>query len=83
VLHRQGRLRGVADVEHEIVLWLIRESPVLSIAQPSAQYQTHESEFTTRGYPNGKPERHVAYLAGPEAGFITSASLTIDGGFTA
>ena len=25
----------------------------------------------------------VAYLAGPEAGFITGASLTIDGGFTA
>lgn len=24
-----------------------------------------------------------AYLAGPEAGFITGASLTIDGGFTA
>jgi 3-oxoacyl-[acyl-carrier protein] reductase len=25
----------------------------------------------------------VAYLAGPEAGFVTAASLTIDGGFTA
>jgi 3-oxoacyl-[acyl-carrier protein] reductase len=25
----------------------------------------------------------VAYLAGPEAGFVTGASLTIDGGFTA
>ena len=25
----------------------------------------------------------VAYLAGPEAGFITGASLTIDGGFGA
>ena len=25
----------------------------------------------------------VVYLAGPEAGFITGASLTIDGGFTA
>jgi 3-oxoacyl-[acyl-carrier protein] reductase len=25
----------------------------------------------------------VAYLAGPEAGYITGASLTIDGGFTA
>jgi 3-oxoacyl-[acyl-carrier protein] reductase len=25
----------------------------------------------------------VAFLAGPEAGFITGASLTIDGGFTA
>src|SRR5262245_7355491 len=25
----------------------------------------------------------VAYLAGPEAGFITGASLMIDGGFTA
>ena len=25
----------------------------------------------------------VAYLAGPEAGFITGASLAIDGGFTA
>ena len=25
----------------------------------------------------------VAYLVGPEAGFITGASLTIDGGFTA
>jgi 3-oxoacyl-[acyl-carrier protein] reductase len=25
----------------------------------------------------------VAYLAGPEAGFGTGASLTIDGGFTA
>ena len=25
----------------------------------------------------------VAYLAGPEAGFITGASLTIDGGFAA
>ena len=25
----------------------------------------------------------VAYLAGPEAGFVTDASLTIDGGFTA
>src|ERR1043166_2267373 len=25
----------------------------------------------------------VAYLASPEAGFITGASLTIDGGFTA
>src|SRR5438132_365913 len=24
----------------------------------------------------------VAYLAGPEAGFVTGASLTIDGGFT-
>jgi hypothetical protein len=23
------------------------------------------------------------YLAGPEAGFVTGASLTIDGGFTA
>ena len=25
----------------------------------------------------------VAYLAGPEAGFVTGASLMIDGGFTA
>jgi len=25
----------------------------------------------------------VSYLAGPEAGFITGASLTIDGGFSA
>ena len=25
----------------------------------------------------------VAYLAGPEAAFVTGASLTIDGGFTA
>jgi 3-oxoacyl-[acyl-carrier protein] reductase len=25
----------------------------------------------------------VAYLAGPEAGFVTGASLAIDGGFTA
>ena len=25
----------------------------------------------------------VAYLAGPEAGFVTGASLTIGGGFTA
>ena len=25
----------------------------------------------------------VAYLAGPEAGFVTGASLTIDWGFTA
>lgn len=25
----------------------------------------------------------IAYLAGPEAGFVTGASLTIDGGFTA
>jgi 3-oxoacyl-[acyl-carrier protein] reductase len=25
----------------------------------------------------------VAWLAGPEAGFVTGASLTIDGGFTA
>jgi len=25
----------------------------------------------------------VAYLAGPEAGYITGASLTIDGGFSA
>ena len=25
----------------------------------------------------------VAYLAGPEGGFVTCASLTIDGGFTA
>jgi 3-oxoacyl-[acyl-carrier protein] reductase len=25
----------------------------------------------------------VAYLAGPEAGMVTGASLTIDGGFTA
>ena len=25
----------------------------------------------------------VAYLAGSEAGFVTGASLTIDGGFTA
>jgi len=25
----------------------------------------------------------VAYLAGTEAGFVTGASLTIDGGFTA
>jgi 3-oxoacyl-[acyl-carrier protein] reductase len=25
----------------------------------------------------------VAYLAGPEAGFVTGASLTIDGGFNA
>ena len=25
----------------------------------------------------------VAHLAGPEAGFVTGASLTIDGGFTA
>ena len=25
----------------------------------------------------------VAYLCGPEAGFVTGASLTIDGGFTA
>jgi 3-oxoacyl-[acyl-carrier protein] reductase len=25
----------------------------------------------------------VAHLAGPEAGFLTGASLTIDGGFTA
>jgi 3-oxoacyl-[acyl-carrier protein] reductase len=25
----------------------------------------------------------VAYLAGPEAGFVTGASLTIDGGFGA
>jgi len=25
----------------------------------------------------------VSYLAGPEAGFITGASLTVDGGFSA
>jgi 3-oxoacyl-[acyl-carrier protein] reductase len=25
----------------------------------------------------------VAWLAGPEAGFVTGASLSIDGGFTA
>jgi 3-oxoacyl-[acyl-carrier protein] reductase len=25
----------------------------------------------------------VAYLAGPEAGYVTGASLSIDGGFTA
>jgi 3-oxoacyl-[acyl-carrier protein] reductase len=25
----------------------------------------------------------VAYMAGPEASFVTGASLTIDGGFTA
>jgi 3-oxoacyl-[acyl-carrier protein] reductase len=25
----------------------------------------------------------VAYLAGPEAGYVTGASLTIDGGFAA
>jgi NAD(P)-dependent dehydrogenase (short-subunit alcohol dehydrogenase family) len=25
----------------------------------------------------------IVYLAGPEAGFVTGASLTIDGGFTA
>jgi 3-oxoacyl-[acyl-carrier protein] reductase len=25
----------------------------------------------------------VAFLAGPETGFVTGASLTIDGGFTA
>lgn len=25
----------------------------------------------------------VAYLAGPEAGYVTGASLTIDGGFNA
>ncbi len=25
----------------------------------------------------------VAYLAGPEAGYITGANLTIDGGFSA
>ncbi len=25
----------------------------------------------------------VSYLAGPEAGFVTGASLTIDGGFAA
>jgi 3-oxoacyl-[acyl-carrier protein] reductase len=25
----------------------------------------------------------VAYLAGPEAGFVTGASLTTDGGYTA
>jgi 3-oxoacyl-[acyl-carrier protein] reductase len=25
----------------------------------------------------------VAYVAGPEAGFVTGASLTIDGGFNA
>jgi 3-oxoacyl-[acyl-carrier protein] reductase len=34
----------------------------------------------------GQPEEiagMVAYLAGPEAGFVTGASLTIDGGYTA
>jgi 3-oxoacyl-[acyl-carrier protein] reductase len=25
----------------------------------------------------------VSYLAGPEAGFVTGASLTVDGGFSA
>ena len=43
-------------------------------------------------WPEIKPPRYgdvdevaalVAYLAGPEAGFVTGASLTIDGGFTA
>ena len=28
-------------------------------------------------------EAMVAYIAGPEAGFMTGASLTIDGGFNA
>ena len=31
----------------------------------------------------GEVAAMVAYLAGPEAGFVTGASLTIDGGFTA
>ncbi|MCY1463308.1 Cyclic-di-GMP-binding biofilm dispersal mediator protein [compost metagenome] len=34
----------------------------------------------------GEPEEiasFVAYLAGPEAGYITGASLTVDGGFAA
>jgi 3-oxoacyl-[acyl-carrier protein] reductase len=34
----------------------------------------------------GRPDEiaaMVAHLAGPEAGFVTGASLTIDGGFTA
>jgi 3-oxoacyl-[acyl-carrier protein] reductase len=34
----------------------------------------------------GRPDEiagMVAYLAGPEAAFVTGASLTIDGGYTA
>ena len=31
----------------------------------------------------GEIASFVAYLAGPEAGYITGASLTIDGGFGA
>jgi len=31
----------------------------------------------------GKPDRSRPYLAGPEAAFITGASITIDGGYLA
>lgn len=37
---------------------------------------------STGGSRNSRTDA-VAYLAGPEAGFVTGASLMIDGGFTA
>jgi 3-oxoacyl-[acyl-carrier protein] reductase len=63
----------------------IRRRPVKCCVPSSGPFaETQKSFMALKRYSKGGEIADlVSYLAGPEAGFITGASLSIDGGFSA
>jgi 3-oxoacyl-[acyl-carrier protein] reductase len=84
----QGLVKGLArDLgPRRITINNVQPGPVDTDMNP-AEGEFAESLKKLMALPRyGTPDEiaaMVAYLAGPEAGFVTGASLTIDGGFTA
>ena len=77
-----GGSRGIGAA---IVKRLAREGAHVALTYVSKPAQANETALMAlpRYGTVDEVAAMVAYLAGPEAGFVTGASLTIDGGFTA
>jgi 3-oxoacyl-[acyl-carrier protein] reductase len=81
-----GLTRGLARelAARGITINTIQPGPIASEANPeNSDFATMLKSLTAQGrYGRGDDVAGlVAYLAGPEAGFVTGASLNIDGGF--
>jgi 3-oxoacyl-[acyl-carrier protein] reductase len=79
-----GLTRGLGP--RGITVNVIQPGPTATDANPdSGEFADVMRQLTTVGH-YGRPEdiaSAVAYLVGPEAGFITGITWNVDGGFTA
>jgi 3-oxoacyl-[acyl-carrier protein] reductase len=76
----------VISVRRSITVNNVQPGPVDTDMNPANSESAEQLKALMALNRYGKAEEiasFVAYLAGPEAGYITGASLTIDGGFSA